>query len=86
MLLSGGKDLSAEDFLIDSETAQDCLDKGDSELTLYGGLSVADAEKKLIFETLRVTGNNKSRAADMLGISIRTLRNKLHEYGASVED
>jgi len=53
------------------------------ELKLYSGLSVADAEKKLIFETLRVTGNNKTRAAELLGISIRTLRNKLNEYGVA---
>jgi two-component system response regulator FlrC len=37
-------------------------------------------EKALIFETLRSTGNNRTEAARLLGISIRTLRNKLHEY------
>jgi DNA-binding NtrC family response regulator len=44
------------------------------------GLSVAEMEKRLIFKTLDFTNNNRTRAAEMLGISIRTLRNKLNEY------
>ena len=42
--------------------------------------SLADMEKKLILQTLEVTRYNKTKAAEMLGISIRTLRNKLHIY------
>ena len=37
-------------------------------------------ERELIFKTLEETGNNKTKAAEVLGISIRTLRNKLNEY------
>jgi DNA-binding protein Fis len=37
-------------------------------------------EKKLIHLTLAETGGNRTRAAVMLGISLRTLRNKLREY------
>ena len=37
-------------------------------------------ENKLIFETLKATDDNRTQAAKMLGISIRTLRNKLNEY------
>ncbi|MBP9837275.1 MAG: sigma-54-dependent Fis family transcriptional regulator [Proteobacteria bacterium] len=59
---------------------------GDEELKLYSGLTVSEAEKKLIMETLRATDNNKTKAAELLGISIRTLRNKLHEYGVSSEE
>ena len=40
-------------------------------------------EKVLILETLKANGNNKTKAADMLGISIRTLRNKINEYNLS---
>ncbi len=47
---------------------------------LIAGMTVADAEKELIFKTLEFCGNNKTHAAEMLGISIRTLRNKLNEY------
>ncbi|MEC7785560.1 MAG: helix-turn-helix domain-containing protein, partial [Nitrospinota bacterium] len=38
-------------------------------------------EKELILQTLEEVNGNKTKAADSLGISIRTLRNKLNEYG-----
>ena len=47
---------------------------------LIPGMSVADAERILIIKTLEACGDNRTRAAEMLNISIRTLRNKLHEY------
>ena len=46
------------------------------------GMSLREAERKLIFETLRNTKGNRTQAAKMLSISIRTLRNKLNEYAA----
>jgi len=55
--------------------------------TIRSGMTVAEMEKALIFETLRATNNNRTKAAELLGISIRTLRNKLSEYrGEAVED
>lgn len=48
------------------------------------GLTLATLEKKLIMQTLHLTAQNKSQAARMLGISIRTLRNKLNEYRQEV--
>ncbi len=50
------------------------------------GMSIGEAEKILILKTLKAHGGNKSKAADVLGISARTLRNKLHEYGLSGGD
>ena len=47
------------------------------------GMTVAEVERRLIIETLVQTSNNRTRAARQLGISIRTLRNKLAEYRAS---
>ena len=44
------------------------------------GRTVADVERELILETLKHCGGNRTHAANILGISIRTLRNKLHEY------
>jgi DNA-binding NtrC family response regulator len=46
------------------------------------GTTVEDAEKGLILRTLEHTRNNKTRAAEILGISLKTLHNKLKEYGA----
>ncbi len=52
----------------------------DSTVKLKVGISMAEAEKQMIFETLRHTKGNRTKAAEILGISIRTLRNKLNEY------
>ena len=46
------------------------------------GTTVEEAEKNLILRTLEHTRNNKTRAAEVLGISLKTLHNKLKEYGA----
>jgi transcriptional regulator with PAS, ATPase and Fis domain len=46
------------------------------------GTTVEEAEKGLILRTLEHTKNNKTRAAEILGISLKTLHNKLKEYGA----
>jgi DNA-binding NtrC family response regulator len=60
--------------------------EAEDELRLRPGMTVADAERRLIFETLASTQNNKTRAAELLGISLKTLHNKLKEYGAQSED
>ena len=44
------------------------------------GTTVEEAEKGLILRTLEHTRNNKTRAAEILGISLKTLHNKLKEY------
>jgi DNA-binding NtrC family response regulator len=49
------------------------------------GTTVEEAEKGLILRTLEHTRNNKTRAAEILGISLKTLHNKLKEYGAGRE-
>src|SRR6185503_8789097 len=46
------------------------------------GRTVADVERDLILETLKHCLGNRTHAANILGISIRTLRNKLNEYTA----
>jgi len=47
------------------------------------GTTVEEAEKQLILRTLASTSNNKTRAAEILGISLKTLHNKLKEYGSN---
>ena len=51
-------------------------------LRLRPGMTVAEAERLLIHETLAFTENNKTRAAELLEISLKTLHNKLKEYEA----
>jgi DNA-binding NtrC family response regulator len=46
------------------------------------GRTVADVERDLILETLKHCFGNRTHAANILGISIRTLRNKLNEYSS----
>src|SRR3984893_16869081 len=58
--------------------------KGPSDLSNIKfpvGTTVDAMERELILQTLNATGNNKTRAADLLGISLKTLHNKLKEYG-----
>ena len=47
------------------------------------GTTVGEAERLLIIKTLESTNNNKTRAAEILGISLKTLHNKLKEYGSA---
>ena len=50
---------------------------------LIAGMTISEAEKLLIINTLEYTDQNRTRAAELLGISIRTLRNKINEYKQS---
>ncbi|HEV2113899.1 MAG TPA: sigma-54 dependent transcriptional regulator, partial [Terriglobales bacterium] len=52
-------------------------------LHLGVGTTVGEAERLLILKTLESTHNNKTKAAEILGISLKTLHNKLKEYGAA---
>jgi transcriptional regulator with PAS, ATPase and Fis domain len=52
-------------------------------VTLSVGSTIDQAERALIELTLQHTKNNKTRAAEMLGISLKTLFNKLKGYGAT---
>mgnify|MGYP004515342531 CR=1 FL=1 len=57
--------------------------KGSAPATIGIPLRNEEAEKQQIIETLRQTGNNKSRAAQLLGIDRKTLYNKLKLYSIS---
>jgi DNA-binding NtrC family response regulator len=51
-------------------------------LRIVVGTSLADAEKRMIVATLKKCGGNKTRAAALLGVSLKTLYNRLNEYRA----
>ena len=48
---------------------------------LEAGLTMREAERQLYQRTLEATDGNRTRAAEMLGVSLRTVRNKIREYG-----
>ncbi len=48
---------------------------------LAAGVSLRDAERELLERTLEATGGNRTRAAEMMGVSLRTVRNKIRNYG-----
>jgi DNA-binding NtrC family response regulator len=51
-------------------------------LSLVPGTTVEEAERRLILMTLEHTRDNKTRAAEILGISLKTLHNKLNRLKA----
>jgi DNA-binding NtrC family response regulator len=53
----------------------------EADSSIRAGVSIGDMERKLLELTLKATGGNRSRAAEMLGISLRTVRNKVRNYG-----
>jgi len=54
--------------------------KGDAGVEFPVGTTVDEAERSLILKTLDATGQNKTKAAEILGISLKTLHNKLKKY------
>ncbi len=75
VLIGDGPELQPGHLLLDyADAPADAMDP------LTTGLTVREMEKKLIFDTLNKVDDNRTHAAKMLGISIRTLRNKLNEY------
>lgn len=73
VLISNESEIGAAHILIESDVAEKKMD-------YVPGLTLAEMEKRLILQTLIHTNQNRTKAADILGISIRTLRNKLSEY------
>jgi two-component system, NtrC family, response regulator AtoC len=53
---------------------------GESELEVPVGLKLETVERQYILQTLYFVQQNRTKAAEVLGISIRTLRNKLNQY------
>ena len=58
----------------------------ENAVSIEVGSTIDEAERRLILKTLESHGNNKTRAAETLGISLKTLHNKLKEYGNSVTE
>ena len=80
VVVAGNDVLAPEDF------PRDLVTGGPRARTtaIEPGMSIHEMEKQLILATLESDGGNQTKAADRLGISSRTLRNKLYEYGLKV--
>jgi len=69
--------LDSADFNLDGKRSSSSMSGG---VAVPVGTTVSNMEKELILRTLEHCGQNRTHAAKMMGISVRTLRNKLKEY------
>ncbi|MGA8242082.1 MAG: sigma-54 dependent transcriptional regulator, partial [Desulfobacterales bacterium] len=77
VLMGEGTEIAPQDLILDGDDATaGCA----GSAHIQAGVTVRDMERKLIITTLQAVNESRSQAAEMLGISIRTLRNKLKEY------
>ncbi|MBN9593937.1 MAG: helix-turn-helix domain-containing protein [Afipia sp.] len=58
----------------------------DRVVPLLIGATVGEIERELVLQTLARCEGNRTRAARMLGVSVRTLRNKIRQYSAEGMD
>ncbi|MBI5816383.1 MAG: sigma-54-dependent Fis family transcriptional regulator [Nitrospinae bacterium] len=82
VLLAVGDSISLADLMMDGVKSAGSP-KGEAEDLARPGITVAEMEKKLIMRTLDDAQGNRTKAAEALGVSIRTLRNKLNEYNVA---
>jgi DNA-binding NtrC family response regulator len=76
LVLSPGSELGPEALEVSAPTPIT-----ESSSAPQPGQTLRDVERQLFEATLASTGGNRSRTAQLLGISIRTVRNKVREYG-----
>ena len=81
VLLSTGNEIGEDAVVLDSQDA--VINRNENGVMTgaeFVGNTVASVERNLIIDTLKHTMGNRTTAANILGISIRTLRNKLKQY------
>jgi two-component system response regulator FlrC len=76
VILADGEVLTVDELRLDGDMSED----GGLESLDNVNLTLREMEKELILRRLNSTGGNRTRAAEMLGISVRTLRNKINQY------
>jgi two-component system response regulator AtoC len=77
---ANGSDFLVREDVVVTPVPAALRSEGERRATL---VPLSEVERAHILEVLEACGGNRTRAADVLGISIRTLRNKLHEYRSS---
>ena len=82
VLLGSGEEISSEAIMITGAGAKNANESPDTDSSAAGlvGHTVAEVERHLIIDTLLHCLGNRTHTANILGISIRTLRNKLKLY------
>jgi two-component system response regulator FlrC len=80
--LSGGPVASSDTSAASAVAGAGATVAEDAEAAGLVGKTVAEVERDLIIDTLKHCLGNRTHAANILGISIRTLRNKLNQYNA----
>ena len=83
VLIGNGSKLMPEHFILDSIDSER---HSRTAVPMKAGMTVREMERQLISRTLDEVSDNRTRAAELLGISIRTLRNKLREYKQELEN
>lgn len=74
----GGNEINVEDLTIGEKKTVNMISEGDDDGIKL--MSLKEAERLLIKKALTHTSENRTQAAKILGVSIRTLRNKINEY------
>ena len=78
VIIAGGEQLTEADLPINIQALVDDLQTPDTGV--MAGRTLKEVERDLIIKTLEQTGGNRTRAAKILGITRKTLQNKLKEY------
>ncbi|MBF0176011.1 MAG: sigma-54-dependent Fis family transcriptional regulator [Magnetococcales bacterium] len=91
LLVAEGKEILPADLMIEPSLAEEvgtlpATESNEDRIRMPVGTTVREMEEILIRRTLNEVAGNRTRAAEILGISIRTLRNKLNEYAARLPD
>ncbi len=86
-IMAESDEIGAETLRFDDEPARPATVQpggaADGAMTVSVGTSIAEVERSLILATLERVDGDKRQAAEMLGISLKTLYNRLREYGAA---
>ncbi len=80
VLLADSDRIEAKDLMIEGASTNDLPEPEGDQAVASEPNSLKEMEQKMIFKTLDQTEGNRTHAAKILGISVRTLRNKLNEY------
>ncbi len=82
VVVATGDEIKLKDLMLSGAESGHSGGAGDSSMDdfLQAGATISEMERRLIIMSIEKTGGNKTKAADLLGINVKTLRNKIKEY------